>query len=175
MTAPFSGAAETSEPDGGARKHRNHDRSHIWILVGILPIRKWHLPRQASSFSFSVPQDQRFRCRFPETHPRQHRPPPLGCFDAIPRTTQLSSRLCKETGRRHALFLFGQAVRQIVSLDPSEQAPSFERASYFRDPSRCYQSMLVPTHRLHDGLIEGGILYAVVRSTCASILRRTAC
>src|SRR6266478_3329730 len=31
------------EPDGGARKHRNHDRSHICILLGLLPILKWHL------------------------------------------------------------------------------------------------------------------------------------
>ena len=32
-------------------------------------------------------------------------------------------RLRKETGRRCALFLFGQAVQQIVSLDRPEQAP----------------------------------------------------
>src|SRR6266478_9222330 len=31
------------EPHGSARKHRNHDRSHIWILLGLLPLWKGHL------------------------------------------------------------------------------------------------------------------------------------
>src|SRR5438105_1188231 len=38
--SPWTNIQRAEEPDDGARNHRNHDRSHIWILLGLLPVLK---------------------------------------------------------------------------------------------------------------------------------------